>query len=693
MVAHRLQLIISSLYRGLCVVEFRDSMTNISPAYLVVRQGAQFGRVYELEAGKKFLLGRAESNAVVLDDDLCSRFHAEVFRTASGEWAVRDCGSRNGTRVNDLSIDKDYVLKANDEVGLGRNKLVFVAHLSELSSESDQSPTPAGMDIVSRVLLATRYDNGETMLPTGDEEPSNTGTPLIEGPNPKKLAKDLAFLYRLALNMGQTTQFGELTQVVLPALLDATHADGAAILSLSAQGSKREWKVAAFQYHDTQQQTLILPPSTVIRDVQHSKQAVLAVSRNRFQTVPVPQKQLGSFILAPVKTRETIEFLLYVFCSTPLQVLQQDSLELCVAIGKQMSVALQGMKRQEELQLENQRLREQIATDVQLIGRSPVVESILVQISKVATTTATVLIRGESGTGKELVARAIHLASLRKSSPFVCLNCAALPETLLESELFGHEKGAFTGATERKIGKFEAAHGGTIFLDEIGEMPASAQAKLLRVLEGHAYERIGGSEPVKVNVRVLAATNRPLEEAIRQNRFRQDLYYRLQVVEMRVPSLRERKDDIPLLADYFLQRFRLDIGRKIPGFTDAAMEKLTKHSWPGNVRELRNVIERSVALSDGGSIDADDLWLSPLTLTPPTGSSEIKHHAGYRPLTLEAMEKEHIISTLKHVQWVKSQASMILGIERSTLDRKMKAYEINRDNLNDSRPHPATPSN
>lgn len=656
-------------------------MPSIPSAYLVVRKGAQFGRVYELEPGKKFLIGRAESNAVVLDDDLCSRFHAEVFRTAAGAWAVRDCGSRNGTRVNETTLEKDHQLQTGDEISVGRNNLVFVTHLAELRPENEPAIAPAGHDIISRVLMSTRYDNGETMLPSGMEGEPHNGSTVTESPQHKKITKDLAFLYRLALSIGQATQFDEIKNLVLPALLEATQADGAAILAHATQGTKREWKVIAFGTPPQQAHDIIPPPPNVIKEVLGSKQAVLAVARNRFQaTQNLQSRTVGSFILAPVKVGDSIEHLLYVYCATPLQILQQDALELSVAIGKQLAVALQGMKRQEELQLENQRLRAQVASDVQLIGSSPAIEAILAQIGKVATTNATVLIRGESGSGKELVARAIHLASHRKSSPFICLNCAALPETLLESELFGHEKGAFTGATERKIGKFEAAHGGTIFLDEIGEMPATAQSKLLRVLEGHAYERIGGSEPVKVNVRVVAATNRPLEEAIRQNRFRQDLYYRLQVVEMRVPSLRERKEDIPILAEFFLHRFKQDIGRKITGFSPAAMEKLSKHTWPGNVRELRNVIERAVALSDGGMINIDDLWLSPLTLsTSMGGSSEIKHHINYRPVTMEALEKEHILNTLKHANWVKSQAAIILGIERSTLDRKMKTYEINKE--------------
>src|SRR5262249_52496816 len=272
--------------------------------------------------------------------------------------------------------------------------------------------------------------------------------------------------------------------------------------------------------------------------------------------------------------------------------------------------AIHQINRQVSLTAENQSLRDQLRVESELVGKSPAIESIESQIARVAGTNATVLIRGESGSGKELVARAIHYSSARRDGPFVCLNCAALSETLLESELFGHEKGAFTGATDKKIGKFEAADHGTIFLDEIGEMSVGTQAKFLRALEGHPFERVGGSKPIRADVRVVAATNQPLEKAIQAGQFRKDLFFRLQVVEIRVPPMRDRPTDIPILAEHFLKRFVRETGRKIRGFTAAAMEKMQAYHWPGNVRELRNVVERAVALGTGPMIDAQDIWLS-----------------------------------------------------------------------------------
>jgi Nif-specific regulatory protein len=311
------------------------------------------------------------------------------------------------------------------------------------------------------------------------------------------------------------------------------------------------------------------------------------------------------------------------------------------------------------------------------VGSSEVVMKVTHDIARAAPSRATVLIRGESGVGKELVARAVHFSSPRRTGPFVCLNCAALTETLLESELFGHEQGAFTGATERKIGKFEAAHRGTLMLDEIGEMSPSIQAKFLRVLEGHPFERVGGSEAIKVDVRTIAATNRDLEKDVAEGRFRRDLYFRLHVLEIVVPALRKRPEDIPELADHFLQRFNAEMNRKIRGYTPTAMQAMKSYRWPGNVRELKNVVERAVVLVRGDQIDAEDLMLSALQTAGDTEPGDVPPHpAEFVPSSLSEVERDHILATLNATGWNKSQAAVILGIERSTLDRKIRRYEL-----------------
>jgi Nif-specific regulatory protein len=381
-----------------------------------------------------------------------------------------------------------------------------------------------------------------------------------------------------------------------------------------------------------------------------------------------------SLICAPILADNQPLGVLHLYTTENDNRLNNEDLELALAVANQLGAAWERSRIQSNLTAEVASLKDRMRIESELIGQSPSLVRLETQAIRVASTKATVLVRGESGTGKELVARAIHANSPRRDRPMVCLNCAALTETLLESELFGHEKGAFTGATERMIGKFESADGGTIFLDEIGEMAVATQAKFLRVLEGQPFERVGGNVPIKVDVRVVAATNRSLEDAVREGKFRKDLYFRLQVVQIDVPPLRERLDDVPILAEHFLRRFARETGRKVKGFAPEAIAKLQSHDWPGNIRELRNAVERAVALGSNPIIDAADIWISPL----PGSSPGLPDAMAYRPQTLEDVEKDHIARTLEFTEWHKSRAAEILGIERSTLDRKIKTYGLTK---------------
>ncbi|MER3414988.1 MAG: sigma-54-dependent Fis family transcriptional regulator [Gemmataceae bacterium] len=632
--------------------------TEGKSAYLVMRHADGFGDVYPLSAGRSITLGRARTCDIVLRDDLCSRQHAEVY-FAMGAWYVRDLGSLNGTRVNGDLLDSEWVLTAGDELGLGRTRLLFVEDLSQLPACDTHG---GGMVQITRRLGQTRYDLGHAVGDVQSVEERH------------RLSKDLALLYRLALDMASAGDMPTLAQVVLSGLLEGTLADAAALLRRDPAG----WQPQAFLARH--QVDYLPPPEAVLHEVSNTREAVLAHHPARQEHLRQLHRQQSkepySVVCAPIPTiQEEPHALLYLFCQAPLRTLDAEDLELTVAVAKQYSVAAAALQKRLELAEENQRLKAQIVSEVHLVGTSPAMREVTEQITRVAGTNSTVLIRGESGTGKELVARAIHLSSARRHGPFVCLNCAALAESLLESELFGHEKGAFTGASERKMGKFEAAHGGTLFLDEIGEMPLSAQAKLLRILEGHPYERVGGTEPVQVNVRVVAATNKSLEEAIKHGSFRKDLYFRLHVVEILLPPLRDRRDDIPLLAEYFLQQFVRETGRKIRGLTPRALDRLLAYSWPGNVRELRNVIERAVVLANGPLLDAEDILLSRLEEPPAVPTTDGR---SFRPSTLETLEKEHIVKTLDFTDWNKSRAAALLGIERSTLDRKIRAYGLRR---------------
>ncbi len=305
-----------------------------------------------------------------------------------------------------------------------------------------------------------------------------------------------------------------------------------------------------------------------------------------------------------------------------------------------------------------------------IVGRSPAMIEVFKRIGRVTEANTTVLITGESGTGKELVAHVLHRNSRRSARPFLVVNCAAIPETLLESELFGHEKGAFTGAVERRIGKFERAHGGTLFLDEIGDMPLGLQSKILRALEERRIERLGSRDAVPVDVRVVAATNRDLTEAVTEGHFRVDLYYRLAVVVIRIPALRERREDIRPLADHFLRLFKRQLGRRLEGVSPELYRRLEQHDWPGNVRELRNVLERAMILGHGPILSPDDL---PALGTRAAGSAAAERVRALRRagLTLTDVEREYYRATLEETGWNLSRAARALGVHRNTVRRKI----------------------
>ena len=311
-----------------------------------------------------------------------------------------------------------------------------------------------------------------------------------------------------------------------------------------------------------------------------------------------------------------------------------------------------------------------------IIGETPPIKAIFDLINTVATTNATVLIHGESGTGKELVANAIHYSSDRKNHPFIKVACAALTESLLESELFGHEKGSFTGAIAQKKGRFEAAHHGTIFLDEIGEISASVQVKLLRVLQEREFERVGGTKPIKIDVRIIAATNRELIKDVKNGRFRDDLFYRLNVINITMPSLMERSDDIPLLAEYFLKKYKEEVNKHIEGYTEKALKCLVNYSWPGNVRELQNVVERAVVLCKGKVIDVQSL---PDNLRQ---DSSLRRASDFDPLSplkeaKQTFEKKYLEKALRYNNGNISRTAEMIKLARKNLQDKIKSYQIN----------------
>jgi formate hydrogenlyase transcriptional activator len=356
--------------------------------------------------------------------------------------------------------------------------------------------------------------------------------------------------------------------------------------------------------------------------------------------------------------------------------LQQAANQVAVAVENALAFAeieaLKDKLRQEKVYLEEEARAEHNFGDV--VGESPALRRVLKQVEAVAPTDSAVLVLGETGTGKELIARALHDLSPRRERTFVKLNCAAIPSGLLESELFGHEKGAFTGAITQKVGRFELAHKGTLFLDEVGEVPPELQPKLLRVLQEQEFERLGGTKTIKVDVRLVAATNRDLAKMVADGRFRGDLYYRLNVFPLLLPPLRERRDDIPRLVRHFTQRFARRMGRRIEAIPSAVMDALVRYPWPGNIREMQNVIERAVILSRGPSLDIplSDLQSAAAAPGPAPAAAAV---------TLADAEREHILGALRDTGWVvggPKGAAARLGMKRSTLQKKMKKLGISR---------------
>jgi Nif-specific regulatory protein len=662
-------------------------------AYLVIREGAKWTDVFRLIPGQAVTIGRAPTNQIVIKDERCSRNHAELFCTED-QWTLRDLESRNGTVVGDEILKGDRLLQAGDVIRIGRCQLVFVHSLTQAFSDAGplvRRPEPEGTrDTVvpdlddSSVLAAYEpttimHRRGQARLLESAEE-ETTGV--------SRVGLAAAKLCRLAFELAKAPDPVKMGELALAGLFEATQVDAGALLLLprDSQGVSRAVDLEIVASRTASERRYHRVPNFLATTVMREGEAVLA--RNVLGDSSVGSRDsrgeilATSVICAPLRQGQNVLGLIHLYSTNPERVPDPGDLEFTLAVADTVAVALTNLTRQQELaehltqmRNENVELRERLGVQSEIVGQSASSRQITEEIARAAATRATLLIRGESGVGKELVARAVHCSSPRRKGPFVCLNCAALSEELLASELFGHERGAFTGATDRKIGKFEAADGGTIMLDEIGEMSPGIQAKFLRVLEGHPFERVGGSKPVKVEVRVIAATNRDLEKDVAEGRFRRDLFFRLRVLEIVVPALRKRPDDIVPLATHFLDKFRAETGRKIHGFTPAAISQLLGYRWPGNVRELKNVVERAVVLCRGEYIDRDDLLLSKLSTAGDTVESS-PHERGFRPCSLDDMERIHILGTLSHTNWNKSRAAAILGIERSTLDRKIRRYGL-----------------
>lgn len=656
-------------------MEAHSSQTreNHGQACLVVHDPAAGPAVVRLTPGEVATLGRAPDNLIVIRDERASRQHAQVFFTDSG-WKVRDLGSRNGTYLAGERIEGEHLLAAGDVLAIGRVELVF--YPGEPPCESSGGTSLSGTVVGD---LPTTVDPWQASITHRQAESRLLEHLRTSAATVPRVGQAAAELCRLSFSLGRAEGLEQVGRLAMETVIEEIDgARGAMLLPPSldaaAEITAESLSVAASVPSPWPGDMPMAAVATVIA----TNEAVMAsvVSGDGVPT---------TMIAAPIRSGGRPVGVLYLELDQTTRHATPDDLEFAMAVCDAVGVAVENIAARSELTTklataadENAWLKQRLGEESRMVGKSPQLAAILEQINRVATTKATVLVRGESGAGKELVARAIHEASDRVGKPFVCLNCAALTETLLESELFGHEKGAFTGATERKAGKFEAADGGTLVLDEIGEMSPAIQAKFLRVLEGHPFERVGGSKRIRVDVRVVAATNRNLEDAVASGDFRRDLYFRLKVVEIYVPPLRKRRDDIEPLARHFLARFAAETGRRVHDFTPEALESLRTYDWPGNIREMRNVIERAVVLSHADLIDRSELALSQLPPPGDTGRHAVEGRATYRPESLEDVERRHILATIEAAAGNKTKAASILGIERSTLDRKLARWAKRR---------------
>jgi Nif-specific regulatory protein len=668
-------------------------------AYLVIREGSKWSDVFRLVPGRTVTIGRAPTNQIVIKDEQASRHHAEVFVT-QGQWTLRDLDSRNGTAVGAQRIRGDYALTPGDVIRIAHAQLAFVHDISTAFGDGGNLGRREVDEADETVAVRNDYGDNDSDVLDAHETTTITdrrGQTRYLEPVEKhddvtipKVGRAATTLCRLAFELANQNDVNSAANLALNGLFEGTNVDAGGVLmvphDIEPPYSVNDLQVVASRtdrrpsYHRV---TNFLA-MTVLRD----GEAVLARNIEGDSTLGTRDSKgeilATSVICAPIRRNAKVIGLIHVYSTSSERLLDSDDLEFTLAVADNVARALLKLEERQELadnlllsKSEIDQLRRRLGAESQIVGKSEQMFKVHQEISRAAPSRATVLIRGESGVGKELVARAVHFASPRKQGPFVCLNCAALSETLLESELFGHERGAFTGATDRKIGKFEAADSGTLMLDEIGEMSPAIQAKFLRVLEGHPFERVGGNKAIKVDVRVIAATNRDLEKAVSEGHFRRDLYFRLHVVDIYVPPLRKRPDDAIELAEFFLKRFSAETGSRIRGFTPAAAQAMRTYRWPGNVRELKNAIERAVLLSQGRAIDVSDFTFSNLSTASESGMTSAPGNV-YEPTTLADIERQHILATLNATSWNKSRTAAILGIERSTLDRKIRRYELRR---------------
>ncbi|TWT77320.1 Nitrogen regulation protein NR(I) [Posidoniimonas polymericola] len=612
-------------------------------AYFTVLNGEQIGDNLPLDAEVENLVGRGGDCQVALQDRICSRVHA-IVRLDDEAWVIADADSRNGTFVNGQKV-AEATLADGHTVKIGATELEFHQSADPLTAEDDAAS-----------LTQTIVQNME-VSENSLNEASLTGLPNAEQ------VKELMLLYQLCIRLLGSGDTDQVVHTALDLLKTRTSASVVGFLWLNEQGELRPKMVLPT---DAASRVSLSPSLTELV----SKQGhAVWVANQGGKDATEKLEHFADAICAPLVKRSpegerNTLGAIHVYLEAGR--FRQSDFDFIISVANIVVTALARAMQFNSMRSNYERLVSTSPGYDELIGESEPMLALKNKISRVARAAGCVLVRGESGAGKELVARAIHRASPRAERPMVSVNCAAIPADLMESQLFGHKAGSFTGADRDHTGYFQQADLGTLFLDEVGEMTLEGQAKLLRVMEGHPFLPVGATEPISVDVRVVAATNQDLQDYVRKGKFREDLYYRLSVFELYLPPLRDRDDDIGRLVEFFLDHFRKQHGRPGLRLSSKAVHRLLEYRWPGNVRQLRNVIDSAVVMADGDEIEPGDLALR------DSGREELD------TLQIDQWEKKLIIEALKRTSDNVPEAAKLLGIGRATLYRKIEQYHIER---------------
>lgn len=625
---------------------------------LITVSGSLKGTTFALTQDE-ISIGRDLANIIPINDLSVSRRHCLIKKDAQeAGFRVVDLESYNGTFVNGVPAGEQS-LQHGDQIALGDVQFLFLTQ-----DETPQLPaTWKDDDLITRSTIRLERQHGFYLRPDCAIPDSSANTRAIHERNA---------LLRISTAIHTTKNWSDLQRRLLELTTEVIPAERAAILLTDGDGeefvSVCGWK-RLVSLDDS-----IKVSKTISGQVMSEVVALLSndIYENENSGSPsLVEARVCSLLCAPLVTLNKPLGVIYLDTNSPVARFDEGHLQLLTAIAGIAALAFENARRFENLEHENLRLQEELNFKHRMVGESRPMLQVYKLLAKVAPASTTVLILGESGTGKELAAHAIHLNSARAGKPFVAINCATLTESLLESELFGHEKGAFTGAISQKRGKLEIADGGTVFLDEVGELSPAIQAKLLRALQTREFERVGGIRPVKVDVRVIAATNRDLSAAIKAGSFREDLYYRLNVVSVFMPPLRDRPEDIPLLATYFVSEYSKRCKRRVTGISAEARRLLCAFDWPGNVRQLENAIEHAVVLGSTNMIVPEDLPETLLENQTPADDVPAKYHEAIR----EA--KRRIISkTLEQTEGSFTEAAKVLGIHPNNLHRLLRNLNL-----------------